>query len=122
MANNAVVTSISLFIDKVKVGESTGGTIKFNNGVSRTIVTDGIALMVGQTVSDLSFKTVIPRAGMKARIFEAVFSKKDVTAQFVMDSKSYAITGKMSDGSADWDSNGKLEGSFDLVAGEPTVI
>ena len=119
---NVIVTPISLFVDRVKVGEATGGSFRIRNGVERMPTNDSIAFTRGKTVMDVNWKAIVPRAGMRARLYEAVVSKKDITVQFVADSKTYKVDGKLSEGGADWDhASGRLEGDFAFLGGEPTI-
>jgi len=123
MANIPIVAPISLYVDRVKVGECTGGSFKVDNGVERIPTSDSIAFTLGKTVSEVSWKTVVPRAGMRARIMEAVISKKDVKIQFVADSKAYDIDGKIKSGSMDWEvASGNLNGDWQFLGGEPSVV
>lgn len=123
MADNPIITPISLFFDRVKVGEATGGTVKFMSGVTRVPTNDSIAFTLGKGVTDMSWKTVVPRRGMRARLYEAVLSKKDIKIQFVMDSKAYEVLGKMSEGGAAWEhAAGTLEGDFAFLGGEAVIL
>ena len=113
---------ITLRVDRVKVGEATGGSFKVNTGTERVVTFDAIAYPTSFTLCDISWTTVIPQAGMRAKLMDAVLSRKDVTVQFVMEGSAYSITGRIASCSVDWESaSGKLEGDWAMLGGEPIV-
>jgi len=122
MANDATTGPVSLFINKVKVAECTGGSFNVDPKVTQTPTNDGMVYGLGKTTSSLKWKTAVPRRGMRARLMEAVVAKQEVVANFVLDSKSYEISGRMSAGGVNWEvANGTLDGDWEMIAGEPKI-
>ena len=114
--------TITLRVDRVKVGEAMGGSFKVDTGTERVVTFDAIAYPTGSTLCDVSWKTVIPQSGMRAKLMGAILSKKDVAVQFVMEGNAYSIVGRIVGCSVDWEnSSGKLEGDWTMLGGEPTV-
>ena len=123
MANVPIVRPISIKVNGQKVAEATGGSFKVVTGTER-IPTDDAAptFTLGRIMSDVTWKTVVPSAGMRARVMELILNQLPVTIAFNMDSKSYAIDGKITAGGVDWDhATGKLEGDWTFMGGPPIV-
>ena len=124
---NSIVGAIPLYIDRTKVGEATEGSYEIDNGVERVVTNDGTVFQHGKVTTTITFKTIVPRAGMKSRLMEAVVQKKDVVAQMPLDGKFHEIEGKLKTGKVDWNHAsgscmGDVANSLNLIPyGSPVV-
>jgi hypothetical protein len=108
-----------MLVDSVKVADATGGSYEINPGISPIVTDGGLVMQVGTTQVTASINTVIPRAGMRNRLYEATLSKRDVQVQILMDSKVHTFTGKLTSASANWDwAGGTAAGAFQFIGSE----
>lgn len=115
--------SITLLFDTVKIGEATGGEYNIMNGVQRVETNDATGFTSGRTVTDISWKSITPKAGYKAAITDAILTKKEVKIQFNLEGKFHTVAGRMASGKFSWDdASGKCEGDFAFLGGEPIVV
>jgi hypothetical protein len=122
MANTNTAAS-PLYMDRVKIGEATDFDATFDNSSEVIQVSDGTATTNGRVTTTLGFKTIVPRAGHKAKVLEALLAKKDVIMQTLLEGKWVEVTGKLKTaGYASTEGDGALRGSFQFVGGEPEIL
>jgi len=118
-----IMVPVPIYVDRVKVGEATEGSYEVRNGVETVVTNDGTAFTMGRVTTGVSIKTIVPRAGMRVRLFEAVVSKKDCKIQLPIDGKYHEVEGKFTSAKADWNhASGNCMGDFVFVGGEPRIL
>jgi hypothetical protein len=123
MADSAIIKPITILIDKVKLGDAIGGTLKLTSGTERAVTNTGTAFTDGISVTDMTWKTLIPRRGMRVKLLEAVLGKKLVVVQYEFLAKLLEAEGKLSEVGVDWTyATGACEGNWSFLGGESIIL
>jgi hypothetical protein len=118
----AIIVPIPVYVDNVKVGDATAGTYSLNNGTELVHADAGTAIQAGRNTCSMSLQTIVPRRGMKARLFEALLKKKIVKVRLPLDAKHHSFEGIVQTGEASWQwANGACSGSFSFIGVEPEI-
>lgn len=117
-----IVQPIKMYVDNIEVADATSGSYEINPGITPQVTDQGIVFQQGTTQLTATINTVIPTAGMTARLFESTLAKNDVSMMLLMDSKIHTFTGKLTAASANWDwSNGAANGTFSFIGSTPKI-
>lgn len=122
MADSAIVTPCPVFCNGVQIGDATEGDYTVNSGQGQVITDQGVGVTKGRVTVTMSVKTVVPRRGMKYRMFEDAINQKKLTIMIPIDSKFHTFDGFLETVSGNWNfANGTCTGDAKFMGASPTV-
>jgi hypothetical protein len=123
MAEFGIVTPVPVYVEGVgHIADATGGNYDIDNGAELGQTDGGTVVMMGRTTCRMNVDTLIPRKGMKARLFEALLQKKIVRVRLPFDGKFHVFSGIIKTGGGSWEfQNGSCKGQFGFIGAEPKV-
>lgn len=118
----AIIRALPLYIDGLKVAEVSNGTYDIATGDEIQIATDGVmGLSDGAATTNMSFNTIVPVIGMKAKVDDMLINKKYIDIGIPVNGAFHTCTGRLVTGSYSWDhKNGTCTGAFTFNGGPPT--
>ncbi len=123
MAQIGIVVPSPVYIEGGgKIGEITDGTVDLTSGAELVQTDGGTYVLMGRGSAKVTFKTIVPRKGMKYNAFKATIDKKIVNVRIPLNGQFLNVTGVFQSASANWQmQNGSCTGDFTIIGPEPTL-
>jgi hypothetical protein len=120
---NLVIRNAPVFFKSKKIAEIETASYEVNSGDEAQIGTDGyLGHSQGAITTKLDCNVIVPVAGLKTTMMDALLRKLDVNIGAFVDGKLHQFDARCTTARFDSDSRaGKLTGTFTFEGGEPRV-